>query len=265
MLKSDQLDVDKIKASLHTAQVGKEILVFRSTASTNDIAWEYATNEKNNGLCIFAEHQTAGRGRGANEWLSDAGDGILCSILLLDCKCGAELLTLTAAVATAQAINGCSKLDARLKWPNDIIIKGKKVAGILLESKTKDDRFDYVIGVGINCHQTEDFFGQHKLRMPATSINILSDTTVDRNSLAAELLTSLDEWLTIAQTDSHRIIDAWSGLSSQLGHHIIVEYNQQQFSGNCVGVDPAKGLILKLDDGGVRMFDAAHTTIVKHL
>jgi biotin-(acetyl-CoA carboxylase) ligase len=101
--------------------------------------------------------------------------------------------------------------------------------------------------------------------MPPTSIDIQSDTTVDRNSLAAHLLTSLNEWLTIAQNDNEQIIDTWSGLSSQLGHHVAVEYNQQQFSGNCIGVDPVRGLILQLDDGGVRMFDAAHTTIVKHL
>jgi BirA family biotin operon repressor/biotin-[acetyl-CoA-carboxylase] ligase len=175
------------------------------------------------------------------------------------------LLTLTAAVATAQAINACCRLDARLKWPNDIIIKGKKVAGILLESRTTDDRFDYVIGVGINCHQQQDFFRGQKFRMPATSIDVQNNTTVDRNLLAAQLLASLDEWLTIAQTDSEQITDTWSRLSSQLGHHVAVEYNQQQFGGNCIGVDPARGLILQLDDGGVRMFDAAHTTIVKHL
>jgi len=265
MLRSDQLDVDTIKANLHTAGIGREILIFKSTASTNDIAWEYAANRKNSGLCIFAEQQTAGRGRGPNEWLAGAGDSILCSILLLDCKCGAELLTLAAAVATAQAINKCSQLDARLKWPNDIIIKGRKVAGILLESRTTNGRSNYVIGVGINCHQAEDFFKRHNFRMPATSIDIQSNTTMDRNLLAAELLASLDEWLTVAQDDSRQIIDTWSRLSSQLGHRVTVEYNQQQFCGNCIGVDPAQGLILQLDDGGVRMFDAAHTTIVKHL
>jgi BirA family biotin operon repressor/biotin-[acetyl-CoA-carboxylase] ligase len=264
MTQSAQLDADAIKANLHTAGIGREILIFKSTASTNDIAWEYATNRKNNGFCVFTEHQAAGRGRGANEWLSEVGDSILCSILLLDCKCGAELLTLAAAVATAQAINRCSQLDARLKWPNDIIIKGKKVAGILLESRLADGRSDYVIGVGINCHQQQDFFRGHKFRMPAASIDIQSNATVNRNLLAAELLVSLDEWLTTAQTDSEMLIDTWSGMSSQLGHHVTVEYNRQQFNGNCIGVDPARGLILQLDDGGVRMFDAAHTTIIKH-
>ena len=101
--------------------------------------------------------------------------------------------------------------------------------------------------------------------MPPTSIDIQSNTTVDRNSLAARLLTSLDEWLTIAQNDNEQITDTWSRLSSQLGHRVTVQYNQHPFSGNCIGVDPARGLILQLDDGGVRMFDAAHTTIVKHL
>lgn len=265
MTQSDQLDADAIKANLHTAGIGREILIFKSTASTNNIAWEYAANEKNNGLCIFAEHQAAGRGRGANKWLAGAGDSILCSILLLDWACSADLLTLAAAVATAQAINECCRLDARLKWPNDITIKGKKVAGILLESRTTDGRSDYVIGVGINCHQEQDFSRGQKFRMPPTSIDIQGNTTVNRNSLAVRLLASLDEWLTIAQTDSDQITDTWSRLSSQLGHRVTVEYNQQPFTGNCIGVDPVEGLILQLDDGGVRMFDAAHTTIVKHL
>jgi biotin-(acetyl-CoA carboxylase) ligase len=139
------------------------------------------------------------------------------------------------------------------------------VAGILLESKTTDNRVDYVIGVGINCHQKEDFFQKHEFQMPPTSIDIESNTTVDRNLLAAQLLASFDHWLTIAPESSQKITDTWDRLSSQLGHRVTVEYDQKRFSGNCIGVDPANGLILQLDDGGVRMFDAAHTTIVKHL
>jgi BirA family biotin operon repressor/biotin-[acetyl-CoA-carboxylase] ligase len=264
MTRPDQLDVDTIKANLHTAGLGKEILVFKCTGSTNDVAWEYATNQNNSGLCVFAEEQTAGRGRGPNKWLSEAGDSILCSIFLTDYQYSPELLTLASAVAVAQAINRRCQLDARLKWPNDIIIRGKKVAGILLESRITGGRIDYVIGVGINCHQREDFFQSRKFQMPPTSIDIESSTFVDRNSLAAELLASFDEWLTTAQTGSEKIIDTWHRLSSQLGHRVTVEYNQKRFSGNCIGVDPAEGLILQLDDGGVRMFDAAHTTIVKH-
>ena len=265
MLRRDQLDVDAIKANLYTRRIGKEILIFKSTASTNDIAWEYAANEKNSGLCVFAEEQTAGRGRGPNQWLSEAGESILCSILLTDFQCSPELLTLTSAVTTARAISRCCQLDVRLKWPNDIIIRGKKVAGILLESKTIDNRVDYVIGVGINCHQKEEFFQKHEFQMSATSIDIESNTTLDRNLLAQSLLTAFDEWLTIAQTHSGKIIDTWSELSSQLGHRVTVQCDQKRFSGNCIGVDPARGLIVQLDDGGVRMFDAAHTTIIKHL
>lgn len=265
MTRSDQLDVDAIKANLHTAGLGKEILIFKSTGSTNDVAWEYATNQNNSGLCVFAEEQTAGRGRAGAKWFSTEGQSILCSILLVDCEYGAELLTLASAVAAAEAISRYTQLETRIKWPNDIIIRGKKVAGILLESKTTDNRIDYVIGVGINCHQRKDFFQKHEFQMSPTSIDIESSTFVNRNSLAAELLASFDEWLTTAQTGSEKIIDTWSRLSSQLGHRVTVEYNQERFSGNCVGVDPAEGLILQLDDGGVRMFDAAHTTIVKHL
>ncbi len=259
---TDLLDPDKIKANLKTKRIGRKILVYNRTSSTNDIAHRYAKNKKNDGLVIFAEEQTAGRGRAGSKWHSSRSDSILCSIALTDCKCNAELLSLACAVAVAEAIGKPTKDEARIKWPNDIILNGKKVAGILLESKTDDIGNTYVIGIGINCHQKKGSFPA-ELQPIATSIDIESSSICDRISLAKRVLTSIDHWLEVAEETSEKVTDQWRNLSVQLGHRVKLIYNGQEFTGNCIGIDPEKGLILQLDTGGVRMFPAAHTTVAK--
>jgi len=256
--KNDLLDPDKIKASLRVSLIGRDVIVFNSTSSTNDIAAEYARDKSNDGLAIFAEQQTAGKGRAANKWLSTPSESLLCSALLTDCPLNPELLSLTVAVAVAEAIGQ----PAKIKWPNDIFLNAKKVAGILLESKTYDYGTAYIIGIGINCHQNIGSFPS-ELKPIATSIDIETGTTSNRISLAKRLLVCLDHQIETAQTDAPRIIEQWRELSIQLGHRVTLIFNASQFTGNCIGIDPQKGLILQLDTGAVRMFDAAHTTIAK--
>lgn len=263
MQKTGKLNVDTIEAKIDTVLVGSKVILFESTASTNDIAWEYSKNPDNNGLCVFTEHQTAGRGRRGNTWLSTPAQSILLSILLLDCKPNAETITLASAVAACQAIGSFTKSKPTIKWPNDIMIDNKKVAGILVESRPAKNLNNFVVGIGINCRQQQSFFQSSKFQFPSTSIDLQSTSPVDRNSLAAGLITAMDQWIAMAKKHPQAIVDRWKQQSSQLGRHITLEFNQKTFSGTCIGVDPAKGLILQLDTGGVRMFDAAHTTIVK--
>lgn len=260
--KSDSLDPDKIRANLKTRRIGRKILVFNSTSSTNDIAAEYSKNKANDGLVIFAEEQTAGRGRAGSKWQSKQGDSILCSIVLMDCKLNPELLSLVCAVAVTDGLGKIGGTEAKIKWPNDIMLNGKKVAGILLESKSNSTSGTYLLGIGINCHQNEDSFPP-ELRHIATSIDIESQSTVDRISLAKRLLTSIDHWLEVAGKNSEKVTNQWRKLSIQLNHRVKLIYNGRELAGNCIGIDPEKGLILQLDTGGVRMFDAAHTTIVQ--
>jgi BirA family biotin operon repressor/biotin-[acetyl-CoA-carboxylase] ligase len=258
--RNDHLDPDKIKVK--TKRIGSKILVYNRTSSTNDVAAEYAKNKENDGLVIFAEEQTAGRGRGGNKWRSGHSDSILCSILLTTCKCKAELLSLALAVAVAETIGKIANSHAKIKWPNDIILNGKKIAGILLESKAINNHNAYILGVGINCHQQKTSLPR-ELQATATSIDIESGSICDRISVARRLLSSLDHQLQIADKDSKKIIERWRKLSTLLNQRITVVYNGKKFTGNCIGIDPAKGLILQLERGGVRMFDAAHTTIAK--
>jgi len=262
MTRKDRLDPDEISANLKTKRIGREILVYKSTSSTNDVAAEYARNKKNDGLAIFAEHQTAGRGRTGAEWLSTPGDSILCSIVLTKCTISGELLSLAAAVAAAEAVGKIAANHAKIKWPNDIILNRSKVAGILLESKTHNRRPCYIIGIGINCHQKIKDFPE-EIRETATSIDIENRTTCDRISLAKRLLASMDHWLQIAEKDTKKVIARWRRLSLLLNHRVTLIYNSRNYTGNCIGIDPQKGLILQLDRGAVRIFPAEQSKIEK--
>lgn len=275
------LDPDKITAGLKTKRIGRNILVYDSTSSTQTVAAEYARNKENDGLVIFAEQQTAGRGRAGNLWQSGRSDSLLCSVVLIENSLPAELLSLTCAIAVAETIGKPGRSHARIKWPNDIMLDGRKIAGILLESKSlpiskskieslsRAEPMDrkskiYIVGIGINCHQKRDSFAA-ELQPIATSLDIETQSITDRISLAKRLLTSLDHWLDLAKRSGKKVIDEWQSLSIQLGHRVKLIYNGRQFVGNCIGVDPEKGLILQLDTGGVRMFDAAHSSIVKQV
>ena len=260
--RTDLLDFNRIMENLTTERIGGKVLIYNSTSSTNDVATEYARHRENDGLVIFTEEQTAGRGRAGNKWLSGRADSILCSIVLNENKINAELLSLTCAVAVAEAIGKPGRSQAQIKWPNDIMLNGKKVAGILLESKPGNDGIVFIVGIGINCHQTRESFAG-ELQQIATSIDAESHSISDRNLLARRLLVSVGQWLKIAANNSQKVIERWRELSIQLGHRVTLVFNGTRFTGNCIGVDPEKGLTLQLDTGGVRMFDAAHTTIAK--
>ena len=258
MIRTESIDPDKIREGLQTRHIGSQVVVFDSTSSTNHRAAQYGRNPDNHGLAIFAEQQEAGRGRAGHRWLSPPGAGILCSIVLIDSPLRSELLSLTAAVALAEAIGG----GARIKWPNDILLNGKKVSGILLDASVCDTHRIHCLGIGINCHQGRDDFPE-SLRDSATSLDIETGLRVDRVVLAKRLLAALDLWMERAASDEAAVVQQWQQASLQLAHRVTLCFNGERFTGNCIGVDPQHGLILQLDHGGVRMFEAAHSSIVK--
>lgn len=258
------LDVDFIKSDIRTRRIGRKIIVYKSTASTNDIAAGYANvGDENDGLVIFAEHQTAGRGRRGRRWFDKKGKSILCSVLLFNPQTGADMMAITVAAAVAETIDRCGRAIAKIKWPNDILLSDRKTAGIMVEAFTSYEKQYYIAGIGINCHQkTGDFPAE--LAQTATSIDIESGSVCDRNQLAKRLIVNLDHFLDLAVSDPDEIIKKWQTRSMLPGKRITVEFNGAEFTGNCIGVEPAEGLILQLERGGVRMFHAASTTIVKN-
>ena len=262
MSRDDRLDPDRITANLKTRRIGRVAVVHEQTSSTNDIAAAYANNIANDGLVVFAEQQTAGRGRTGATWYSPHGQSLLFSVLLFDGPLAGELLSLSVAVGVAEALGTIGGNPARIKWPNDIMLTGRKLGGILVESRQSRTGTARVIGIGINCHQDCHTFPP-ELREIATSIDLATGTHCDRTILARRILASLDYWLTKAQDNRRGVIETWGRLSTQRGQRVTLAYDGRTFTGNCIGIDPEKGLILQLDSGGVRMFGAAHSSVVK--
>lgn len=260
MGKPETLSPDRIAKGPHARLVGHRVLVYPTAASTNDLAWSFSDRPDHSGLCVFAEEQTAGRGRQGRRWLSAKNQALLFSVLLLDCPAAAETLTLASAVAVADAIEEITSARLSIKWPNDVLLGGKKACGILTESRRLAGRPCFVIGIGLNVHQDRAFF--ESANLAATSLQLETGQTIDRNELAARLLNALDRRVEQTQTAPHLILTDWKRRNHQVGQRIGLCQGKQHFHGTCLGVDPAEGLIVQLDDGPIRLFAAAQTSIL---
>src|ERR1700722_18805843 len=183
----DALLADDLLARLgKTKIIGRDIHVFEQTTSTNDVVEKLARDGVREGAVVFAESQTRGRGRLGRKWISPARKGLWFSILLRPNLRPQETTQLTVASATAlrRAIVSQTKLQPEIKWPNDILIGGKKVAGILTEMSAEPDRVRHVIpGIGIDVNQDASEFPTD-LRKIATSLKIEAGEAIDRPALA---------------------------------------------------------------------------------
>ncbi len=192
--KIDKLDPDDLCASLGRCIIGREIVVLEKTTSTNDVVFQMAMGTSPEGLVVFAEHQTAGRGQHGKKWESPVGKGLWFSILLRpkieiqDSLCLAHWAANTIAATIQQEFS----LPAGVKLPNDVCVNGKKVAGVLVEMRAQPkDAYITILGVGINVNQMPRDFSKD-LRGRATSLAILRSGPVDRQALAVALLCNLD-------------------------------------------------------------------------
>ena len=190
----DRLVAAELQANLSGAIIGRKIIVLEQTGSTNDAILRSATPTPKEGLVLFAEHQTAGRGQRGNRWESPARKGLWFSILLrpkLDINQSAQL-TAWAAEAVSDSIQKEFFLETSIKLPNDIQIDGRKVAGVLVEMRAQEKAPHLAIaGIGINVNQSlEDF--PAALQGGAISLAMALGQQVDRQRFAVALLRKLD-------------------------------------------------------------------------
>ncbi|MGH2270191.1 biotin--[acetyl-CoA-carboxylase] ligase [Anaerohalosphaeraceae bacterium U12dextr] len=258
----DQLDSDRIRLGLGTRRLGKPIVILDCTESTNDIAWQQLARADCDGLCVLAEQQTAGRGRRGRTWLSSRGQSILCSVVMRHTT-AAPPLTLAAPVAVVEAITTICGLHSTIKWPNDILLADRKTAGILVESRKIRDQVWSVIGIGINVHQSRRTFAETADLLSATSLDIETGHSIDRNRLIRCLLEQLEAWITAAETNPDSLLQHWCKYNRQIGTRIELESDGRLYRGTCIGIDPTEGLIVQLEDGPIRVFSAAHSSILK--
>jgi BirA family biotin operon repressor/biotin-[acetyl-CoA-carboxylase] ligase len=190
----DALSADKLRADLDFAIIGYEIVVLNQTTSTNDSVLERTSPTTPEGLVVFAERQIAGRGQRSNSWESAAGKGLWFSILLrpkIDIGKSSQLAE-WAARTVAETISKEFALQTTVKLPNDVVVAGKKIAGVLVEMRAQKSAPHIAIaGIGVNVnHSAEDF--SEELRARAISLAIALDREVDRHRFAAALLQNLD-------------------------------------------------------------------------
>jgi BirA family transcriptional regulator, biotin operon repressor / biotin---[acetyl-CoA-carboxylase] ligase len=237
---------DQIEHGLETHRVGRRVAVWNRVTSTNDLAVRAAGSMANEGLVVLAEEQSAGRGRRGRVWSAPPGASILMSVLLFPPSALAETAWLTAlgAVATAEVVAGRTGLDARIKWPNDVRVGGRKIAGILVERGQ-----GAVIGIGLNANLgPADFPGD--LADSATSLRILTGHPIDRSDLARALIERLDFWYELGRIHGPESLNRpWHDRSEHLGRAVRVTTPHGETLGRLDAIDLQHGLSLTLPDG----------------
>jgi BirA family biotin operon repressor/biotin-[acetyl-CoA-carboxylase] ligase len=207
------------------------------------------------GVVVCADYQTAGHGRAGRQWLAPPGSALLCSILLRPTlpPSGLASLPLCFGVAVADAIEQFCSVPCQLKWPNDVLIKEKKVAGVLTTSRISGETFDHLaVGIGVNVGATSD-----QLPPMATSLSIEFGGIVDRDELLTVLLANLDRQYR-ALINAHGRFDSheWTKRAAFLGSEVFVRDGDVFVAGRFAGVDDTGALILRLVDGTTKTFVA---------
>lgn len=235
--------------------IGKKIIFKEEVSSTNDAAKLLAADGGEEGTVIVAQRQTAGKGRMGRHWSSPDG-GIYLSIILRPNLTPAEMLRLTVlfAVPIGRAIELATGLEARLKWPNDVLISGKKVAGLLVESTARSGEVQYlVLGIGVNLNsRTEDIEGENP-----GSLSALSGKSYDREAFLHQLLFQLDEFYQ-RYLNGDVSLDQYRRMSSTLGRHVVGTMGDQRISGQAMYLDELGALIIKGDDGLTYRLDSVY-------
>jgi BirA family biotin operon repressor/biotin-[acetyl-CoA-carboxylase] ligase len=188
----DRLNADQLQAALHGAMIGRKIILLEETGSTNDAIWRVASISE--GLVVFAEHQTDGRGQRGNRWESAARKGLCFSILLRPEIRLSESgrLTIWAIEAISEVVRTEVGLEPAIKLPNDVQINGRKVAGVLVEMRAQNNAPHVaVVGIGINMNQCRDDFAA-ELQDKAISLAMAVGQQVPRQEFAVALLQKLD-------------------------------------------------------------------------
>jgi BirA family biotin operon repressor/biotin-[acetyl-CoA-carboxylase] ligase len=260
----DVIVAGEVKQGLGTKTIGKEILQFAEVASTNTLAMELAQKGAADGTVIIAETQTGGKGRLGRSWTSPRGN-LYVSVVLRPAVpiSKAPLITLMGAVAVAAGVRRHCGVPAGIKWPNDILLSGKKVSGLLTEMSAEPDRIRHIVlGIGVNVNMDSKAL-QPDVRKMSTTLAAAVGKPVDRTALLRTLLAELDLWYRRFLQNDGEVLAAWKELNVTLGHRVTVSGGGATLEGLARGVDAEGRLILKLDDGTLRQVAAGDVTIMK--
>jgi BirA family biotin operon repressor/biotin-[acetyl-CoA-carboxylase] ligase len=256
-----ELDLGRIKERLTTSFVGRSLHCWEALPSTMDEAWRLGRAGAPEGTVVLAEEQTAGRGRLERSWWAPAGSSLLLSILL---RPGwparqAQRLTVVCSLAVCEAISTVAGAEAEVKWPNDVLINGRKVCGILTELDVAGEELETaVVGIGINVNV--DFKGAPPLMTPATSLMLAAGQTISRLDLLVALLEGIERRY-VATREGRSYHQEWAKRMATLGREVQVGGAQKTWSGLAVDVDADGALLVRAEDGTVQRVLAGDVTL----
>jgi BirA family biotin operon repressor/biotin-[acetyl-CoA-carboxylase] ligase len=258
---------EEIASAIKGRIIGREIICLESTSSTNDSALEIGRNRTDpEGIVVVADMQTRGRGRLGRGWLSPAGVNLYFSVLLnppLSPK-EASILTLAVPVAVVSAIRENTGLPARIKWPNDILINGKKAGGVLIEMRSGKAAYHLLAaGIGINVNMTPDALPS-EIRPVSTSLQMEKGESVNRSELLGGVLSCLENtYKNLLNGNKRALINEWLRLNCTIGNRVSVRNQDKIITGIADNINDRGELIVRLSSGEIKTFSAGDVTILK--
>jgi BirA family biotin operon repressor/biotin-[acetyl-CoA-carboxylase] ligase len=249
----DLLHADDLIARLgKTAVVGRDIRVFKETTSTNDVIEKLARDGAKEGVVVFAETQTKGRGRLGRKWISPGGKGLWFSVLLRPKlrTTAVTQLTIMTATAVARALRQETGIRVEIKWPNDILVGGRKLVGILTELSAEVDSVKHVIlGIGVDVNLDASSLPTD-LRRIATSVKIETGESRNRAELAAAILRELDrDYARICNDQFEAVANEWESLCATIGQNVVIDIGGRKVSGRAEDLDDDGALLVRTQHG----------------
>ena len=260
------LDISRVSARLSPNRLGARIHCLREIGSTNSHARELAERGASEGEIIIAESQTHGRGRLGRRWESPAFVNLYLSVILRPrlAPRQAPQITLTAAVALVEAVGSFLPRPASIKWPNDILVDGKKLAGILTEAACDAERIAYVVlGIGLNVNYQVDAMPD-ELRQRTTSIAALTGKNVSREAVLARLIQHLDRcYGELEESGFESLRSRWQAYFAWRGRRVQAEVGDQKVIGMAQGIDGEGALIVEDEQGRRRRIVAGDVLLLE--
>ncbi|MHB8137471.1 MAG: biotin--[acetyl-CoA-carboxylase] ligase [Smithellaceae bacterium] len=260
------LNQESLKQSLTGKMIGHRLHYYEEIGSTNDEAFRLGSSGASEGTVLIAESQSAGKGRMERTWHSPAGANIYTSIILRPSfeTMRATQIPIAAGVAVAETLNKYCPGKVWLKWPNDVLIGGKKVCGILAQMKMSGHAIDFVVvGVGINVNLTREQFPQD-IQTIATSLAIEAGREISRLELIISLYENMAKWYRqLTENGFDSVKEKWLGFSDMIGKTISVMFREETVSGKAVGLDEDGALILLTAGNQTIKVSAGDATILK--
>ncbi len=260
----DLLRQNDIRPGLKTVLIGREVRLFSEVVSTNTLAMDMAGKGAPEGTVVIAETQTGGKGRRGRKWISPKGNLYLSVILRPDMPLHkAPLITLMGAVSTAIAIRKQCGVQAVIKWPNDILISGKKTSGLLTEMSAEQDRIRHIVlGIGVDVNMDVDDLPV-EVREFATTLAEACGRKIDRLSLLRQLIQEVDVWYQTFLANEKDVLAEWKSLNVTLGSNVAVSGAGETFQGLAQGIDDEGRLMIEVADGTLHPVAAGDVTILK--